>query len=583
MIDFEGIRKVVYEDIEKTNIIEKVFKKTRLDSGRVIEKELWKVNVEVPVANFVKEFILLIDIVSDFPVSLPKIYLSEKDYESNKYLPHIDSRHFICLFDEVSIKVDTNQPSNVLKACIDRAVKIISDGLSKKNESEFEDEIVAYWEDSYHSKDKVIRGIIGEKTEKIQVGKVNYQYINPAYNLANIFLLPKTEQNEKLTNFFGSLNYKISEETGFYLGELEKLQPPFYYTNISVFEFIKTHFLNLYSDVEKFINKSKSIVVLIFSLRLKQRLLFFGFVFEKIQLVQNGWRQNSLTPIQILTKHQAFQSVIRIKFEEFSSKRLTTRTSGILVEEQPYKFTIAGVGSIGSNLIQQLSLLNVSTFNLVDPEILALENINRHLLSYKDVGNYKVIAVEKYLLEHNPFINIRTFRSSIVEVLKKQIGYINESDFVFCVIGKDSVENYLLQSLSEGFITKPLIILWVEPYLLGGHLLYINPKTNFTLSQLEINSYYKYNIISQKAYLDKKNDIILREAGCQASYVPYSKQSINEFFSALVPQLYGILENKSTDNFALVYSGNLSIAEKLGIELSDYTNHVKNTLNKYIL
>ncbi|MGX7835722.1 E2/UBC family protein, partial [Campylobacter fetus subsp. venerealis] len=91
----------------------------------------------------------------DFPISIPVIYLSEDDYKSIKYIPHVDDRRNICLFDQENLKLDTSRPTEIVRICLKKAARIISDGINGVNTSDFRDEVVAYWTNVYHTSDRV--------------------------------------------------------------------------------------------------------------------------------------------------------------------------------------------------------------------------------------------------------------------------------------------------------------------------------------------------------------------------------------------------------------------------------------------
>jgi hypothetical protein len=158
MMDFEAAKNEAFESLKLTNRIEKVRIKTKAKYGTAIFKDFWKITVEVLYNEKVNDYNLLLNLKVDFPLSLPEIYLSEDDYEKIKYIPHVDHNRTTCLFDQENIKIDSERPSEIIRVCIQRAKKIITDGISKTNSLDFKDEVVAYWTDTYNSKDKVVNG-----------------------------------------------------------------------------------------------------------------------------------------------------------------------------------------------------------------------------------------------------------------------------------------------------------------------------------------------------------------------------------------------------------------------------------------
>jgi hypothetical protein len=93
------------------------------------------------------------------------------------------------------------------------------------------------------------------------------------------------------------------------------------------------------------------------------------------------------------------------------------------------------------------------------------------------------------------------------------------------------------EALLQGRLTKPLFVVWVEPFLIGGHCLFIHPSNGVNYRALFTESLYNYNVIAPEEYRDKNRQLLFKEAGCQSSYVPYGQQSINLLYPAL-PRFY---------------------------------------------
>ncbi|MBW8360972.1 MAG: ThiF family adenylyltransferase [Kaistella sp.] len=584
MINFEAARTEAYDGLALTNTIEKVFTPVKSKLGLITKKELWQVTVEIPLGDAVKDFNLIIDLGRDFPLSLPEVYLSEKDYDAIKYIPHVSDKRNICLFDQENIKIDAERPADIVKVCLNRAVKIISDGVNKVNSTDFKDEIVAYWSNTYDSKDKVVNAYLSDGTSTFVPGKIPVYYLSPSYHKTNLFFGTETEDSKKVLDFFELRGHRIDKDDAFYLGTIDILEPDFYFDNNRLLLFIKENFTSLWPQAKTYINQGLGPKNFIFSMEVDEEQIFFGFHLYPFKTNLKGWRAQSLSAVKIMSKAQPTQPVTRVTFTFFSYERIRKRTDGVLNKQAPWKFMVAGLGSIGSNLLFYLSTLEVSNFILVDPEILQLENINRHLLSFHEVGQNKVDAVGKYLTYNNPFLSIGKYPTSVVNVIQRQLTSINDMDLIFCAIGKDAVENYLLQCSTEGKIRKPIVLLWVEPYLLGAHILYINPFSGFKLKDLESEGYYEYNIISKDSYSDPEKQILLREAGCQGSYTPYGKEAIVRFFAVFIPELFSLIKDKPVTNMRLTYAGDYSLAATSGLKISEFGKQLlSNQLVKHTL
>lgn len=68
--------------------------------------------------------------------------------------------------------------------------------------------------------------------------------------------------------------------------------------------------------------------------------------------------------------------------------------------------SVVGCGSVGSAVADMLVRAGVGRIVLVDPETLAVENVGRHVLTAKDVGLPKAVALAGHLREIDPGLNV---------------------------------------------------------------------------------------------------------------------------------------------------------------------------------
>lgn len=278
MMDFEAAKIEAFESLKLTNNIEKVRIKTKSKFATTIFKEFWKITVEISHNEKVNDYNLLLNVKSDFPLSLPEIYLSEPDYEKIKYLPHVDHQGNICLFDQENIKIDSERPVEIIRICLERAKKIILDGITKTNNSDFKDEVVAYWTDTYNSKDRVINGYLGDGLEELIPGKVKINFLAQPYNKTHIYFENETISSLKVIDFFKLLGHNIKQQDAFYLGTINHIEPPFYFNNGDLLNFIKVNFALHWQEVKSYINQNASTKILIFSVKVEQELIFLVFI-----------------------------------------------------------------------------------------------------------------------------------------------------------------------------------------------------------------------------------------------------------------------------------------------------------------
>lgn len=112
-------------------------------------------------------------------------------------------------------------------------------------------------------------------------------------------------------------------------------------------------------------------------------------------------------------------------------------------------------------------------FVLVDNETIGFENIARHACGYRGVGIPKTISLGVMLQADNPNIMFDSYIENAHAFVEKKWDVINECDVLFVAVADFSIEHHVNKLVADGQITIPVVILWVEPYCLGGHALYI--------------------------------------------------------------------------------------------------------------
>lgn len=88
-----------------------------------------------------------------------------------------------------------------------------------------------------------------------------------------------------------------------------------------------------------------------------------------------------------------------------------SRNKGILETDimNKKRVVILGCGSVGSLVAMELARSGVANFLLVDADTMEYHNICRHQCGIEDVGDLKVSALKRKLMNINPKVNVETF------------------------------------------------------------------------------------------------------------------------------------------------------------------------------
>ncbi len=122
----------------------------------------------------------------------------------------------------------------------------------------------------------------------------------------------------------------------------------------------------------------------------------------------------------------------KIKAEPYElHQSIFSRNKGILETDQmdAKRAVILGCGSVGSLVALELARSGVGHFLLADPDIMEYHNICRHQCGIEDVGDLKIHALERKLLNINPNLEVQSFEGLIQNMPKVMLDD-------FCVKGQ---------------------------------------------------------------------------------------------------------------------------------------------------
>lgn len=574
MVDFEEAKHIALEALAEIVTVNPMSEADRKIVGLQKYSTVYRISTEVFILdNTVKSIVLLMALPNEFPLELPRIYISKEDSAWIGFIPHVNVKGYVCLFDEESIIIDFDRPGEIVKTCLSKSLLIIEQGLKRENQNDFSDEFVAYWIEKYDEKDEIYSGLMMlEKVPGQPPCQVRFLIIENSYSGYQAILYDQGKAIKRFKDFLNKKGYSIKEDEGIYLGSIKSLNPPFNFSNADIYQIVKDYFPQSQKEFERYINQAAGYRLIVFSVISRESHLFFGWHITQLNMNRNGYRTGSLTPLNVFNTFQRNDRVIRLQFDAYTKERLTKRTDGTKSTTQ-YEITFAGLGSIGSSLLPNLIPLGIDTLHLIDPDILTLANINRHLLGPDDIGRPKVEGIRDYLHKGDPLFDITIHRESVIQYVRNKTKILNQSNYLFIAIGKNVVENYILQSLYENQITIPTFVIWIEPYLIGGHCLYLQPGNPVNYNNLYENHLFRYNIVNASEYQSANNQLLFREAGCQGSFIPYGQKSVTLFLAALVQYLFQIIDNKDTRNLALTWRG--KVPDNISLEFSSYGKHLQ--------
>ena len=257
----------------------------------------------------------------------------------------------------------------------------------------------------------------------------------------------------------------------------------------------------------------------------------------------NGFREGR-HPIALELRQNA--PITKFTVDRFDKKRLFNRGGNGLLIDQDYKISLIGCGSIGSYLADDLAKVGFNNFVFIDNDVLGSENLARHYCSISHLYTNKAEALKLELTRKYPHLDIQLEKKDVRNLISDNIDFLNSSDLTIIAIADYSTEMMINEAYKRGFITSSILIVWVEPYIRAGQAVLLRPNKQGCFKCLfkiiDGNNTFKYTIFKSN------NNVVLRESGCQSSYVPYGAVDICNFTNCLTRIIDKIHNNEYPEN-----------------------------------
>lgn len=525
--------------------------------------QAWRVTTTISIRGAVAEDIsFVVAFKHTFPFSLPCVYYLDTKYD---YFPHIDyNNRKLCLFAD-DVILDTENPYELIRTVIKRSKLMVRNGSCELRDN-FHDEIINYWDLEYAKERPIQRGwihSISSFKESRYLKLYSSEYLKQ-YR-CNACIVDENTNLEYISYFKRKFGKNLVEHKVLFLANVNIPQEPPYNITTDIFQ----SWITSDDDIKMFhhyIRTQRGLLIIVF--RLGSTNLLGGFMYEDIKIKRRGFRDGSLTQHDVITKLEKSKSLHRLLIYEYSDKRIAMRTKGKVSKSR--QFVVAGLGSIGSQLCHFLNSLNNPKLLLVDNDIFNINNLGRHLLGFNFLNQPKVDAVQSFFKALNPNQDIITYRGDIESCLLDKLAEVNQGDLLIVCTGNIMSELFVLQCFESRKLEIPFLLVWLEPYALAGHMVYIKEciDNSFKERIFSENYLYKYNIIDEDEY--SRKSFTVPDAGCNGEYTLYSGTDVMLFLSAMFPIIDRLIRHPDTSsNMCYRWIGDISMAKDKDIRLKN--------------
>lgn len=499
------------------------------------------------------EFIISFPI--GFPYQFPEIRIKGEEY---KNLPHVDKKTGkLCLFNQEAIP-NPKMPIEVIKESINKARNIIYDGLNGFNKEDFIDEFHAYWISDEYTLGNI--DVLFEPLNEVKRIKCIHSKDYSSWCCGNNY-------NELTEYAKRNCQEELVIEDAIYIPMSEKIYPPFPHTN--------KEFYNILSksknggEYKKFLTNRKGNPIILFSQEDKGKYILSCINHIGIFDIK-GFRKGKIAPDIAYRMVYSDNRVVKFTTEIINRKRLFYRGGdGNMIDK---KVSILGCGSLGGYIAQALTELGVNDFKLVDDEKLRKENIARHICGMDFVDTNKSEAIKRKLTNHYIGLRIETYPDNIYSLATNKIEELSDRDIQFVAVGDIALELYIINKYNKGELKGKIVIVWVEPYALGGHAIILNKQQDNIEQCIYDNNWKLKNRI-----LENPEKFTKKEAGCQNTFVQYSGFEADFFIRELLDNIINgkLLNDK---NYFITIAGKIDWARENQIEITSKWLSVENRM-----
>ena len=505
-----------------------------------------------------RSFTFFIAIPPIFPDILPKFYLTEKDFLSFGRIPHVDKNRFVCTRDPAVIVLNDSKPGEAIQELLQIAISILEAGIRGEMKQDFEEEFLAYWND-----EEGPRALLICTPTNFPCKFILYTLSKPLFG-AFYLITPSKSFAKSWLNRLSETN-SLSDEKEVLCLPLPKV-PAFLPTNNQDIQII---FKSLDSISRQAVNNFRGNIILASITRGSADMLFAW----RHPLVRvKGFRpKEGVIPLNLSLQGSRDEKITKFNIKRLDRHRIIRRAVDMgVLKEKATGCVIVGCGSVGSTLTMLLAKSGCQKFTLIDPDELKEENVARHLCGLHQVATTKtkVEAVKQSIEKHLPFVNCDIYSKDVLEILIAEPQIFDNAELVVFATANMGAERrandfFQIENL------KPVIYLWLEPYGVAGHVLYVSPRQGGCYRCcFDPNGDFRF------AVAEKNKQLPRREVGCQSTFTPYGAADLEMFCSIACKIIIKFLQEPPGQSILFTWIGDKEQFESAGFKISDsYAAH----------
>lgn len=437
-----------------------------------------------------------------------------ENYNEIDFMPHIDSKGKICLFDLEGALIDQNLQGILIESLV-RAKDILENGLLGTNAGDFLDEFELYWgqlpghrllkfDVPVSEVSQTIKCTFERTSQRKKEKQSEYfKRLRSAIIYAGKDSQILKKWNLKKASIVNAAYFIISPDTDIFPPDIRKVLSIEYLNNLLKWVSSKES-----SDI---LLKLHSNRVIIFAIRQPRgNINFVGFYIEggRFEKGNDGYWFKDVSVLQPLEVHRADKNFLMMRTAQSD-------------EDTNKKILVIGCGSIGGYLIWELVKSGFEDLTIVDDDLLSDENVFRHLLGLEYVSEYKCVAIEEYIRKNIPEVSIKSLVEKCEEAVLEGNIDLEEYDLIISATGNHNLNRWINSYVFNNKIGVPVIYAWNEVYGIGNHVAYFKYGNKGCYNCLFGRTEQTEELYDKSSYCKQGQKIVQSAEGCGKTYVPY--------------------------------------------------------------
>jgi molybdopterin/thiamine biosynthesis adenylyltransferase len=503
----------------------------------------------------------------DFPSVLPEIF-TERSALPHR-VPHVEKIGKICVAPTTGVLIDSANPGGVIAEALARATDVLVKGLSGANEDDFKKEFLAYWGEGAGGSLWSICNPSGRSRRIKQVS-----IVRPGGKRDAVLLLADSAGEAQA--WAAKIGRRIERHGEAFFVELQSsFVPPDFDENIStaeVMEIVATHVPpQTAGELKAWLAGQHLPATILMSMPLGDpnagRVMFAVCLVqaagELARLAHRGFRPGHV-PASLEMRYTRDVPVVKFNIQRFDAEYLLTR-GGASCGLYQKTVAIVGCGSVGSHVAERLASLGVGRLRIVEPEVLAAENIHRHALGVSYVGIYKALGMKAELGLRFPHIRVECREERVEEVLQKDRDFVAGVDLAIVALGDGNLELRLNDVLGQRL---PRLHVWVEPLGIGGHVLAtgVAPGGGCYRCLFEIDP--SCGLYNRSAFAAPGQDFQRSFSGCAGTFTPFAGVDADQAAVEASVLAARVLIKREAENLLISWRGIADDFDRAGLILS---------------